>query len=231
MSEEGVNVADPVGKLLTLAVLGGTGKEGSGLGLRWAHAGYKVIIGSRNAERAAATAAELNKILGNEVVSGLLNEEAAQKADLIILSVPYSAHKSTLESVKPHLKGKILVDVTVPIASSKPQEVFVPEGKSAALEGKALLGDEVRIVAAFQNVSAVHLKKLDHTVDCDVLVCGDDAEAKEEVIKLVQAVGMRGVDAGPLANAVAAEALTPVLLYINRRYKIKGAGIRITGLA
>jgi len=199
--------------MVTLAVLGGTGKEGSGLAMRWALNGYRVIIGSRDAERATSKAAEFNEILGGDYLIGM-----------------ESAHKPTLESVKAHLEGKILVDVTVPLQPPQVRTVHVPEGKAAALETKALLGDSVRVVSAFQNVSAEKLKEPQTSVDCDVLVTGDDDAAKQEVIQLVEAAGMRGIDAGPLENAVAAEALTPVLLYINRAYKVKGAGIRITNL-
>lgn len=216
--------------LLTIAVLGGTGKEGSGLALRWAHSGYRVFIGSRDAERGAAKAQELNGILEGEYIAGMSNLEAATKADVIVLSVPYSAHRPTLESVREALAGKLVIDVTVPLLPPHVRQVHVPEGHAAALETQAFLGQDVKVVAAFQNVSAVHLKQLNHQVDCDVLVCGDDAEAKSDTIKLVEAAGMRGIDAGPLVNAVAVEALTPVLLYINKTYKVKGAGIRITGL-
>lgn len=219
-------------KLITVAVLGGTGKEGSGLALRWAHAGYRVIIGSRTAEKAEAAAVELNKLLGGDYISGADNAEATAKANLIVLSVPYSSQNPTLESVQEHLAGKILVNISVPLQPPKVRQVHIPPGLSAALESQELLqGVDVRIVAAFQNVSATHLKDLDYAVDCDVLVCGDDSDAKEEVIKLVEAAGMRGLDAGPLANAVAIEALTPVLLYINKKYQVPASGIRITGLA
>ncbi|MCE7948203.1 MAG: NADPH-dependent F420 reductase [Chloroflexi bacterium CFX4] len=217
--------------LPTLAVIGGTGKEGAGLALRWAHKGYPVIIGSRDAERAAQKAAELNTVLGNERIRGMANAEAAAAAQIIVLSVPYSAHADTITSIKAAAQGKLFVDVTVPINAADYRTVYVPEGKSACVEAQAALGESVKVVAAFQNVSAVHLKKLDHGVDCDVLVCGDDSAAKDQVIGLVEAIGMRGIDAGALMNAVAVEALTPVLLYINGRYKVKGAGIRITGFA
>jgi len=216
---------------VTVAVLGGTGKEGSGLALRWAHAGYKVVIGSRTAEKAETAAAELTEKLTDGVITGVDNATAAEQADVVVLSVPYSAHKSTLESVKDKLTGKIVVDVTVPMAPPNITTAKIPEGTAAGLEAQALLGDKVKVVSAFQNVSAVHLKKLEEPVHCDVLVTGDDADAKEQVITLVEAAGMRGVDAGPLANAVVAEALTPVLLYINKKYSVKGSGIRITGLA
>jgi NADPH-dependent F420 reductase len=217
--------------LPSLAIIGGTGKEGAGLALRWAHKGYPVIIGSRDAERAAQKAAELNTQLGAETVRGMANAEAAAAAQIIVLSVPYTAHAETIAAIKAAAQGKLLIDVTVPINAADYRTVYVPEGKSACVEAQAMLGDSVKVVAAFQNVSAVHLKKLDHGVDCDVLVCGDDADAKAQVIALIEAIGMRGIDAGALMNAVAVEALTPVLLYINGRYKVKGAGIRITGFA
>lgn len=215
---------------MTIAVLGGTGKEGSGLAMRWAMKGYKVIVGSREAEKAISRAAEMNQQLGGDFLTGASNLEAASKADLVVLSVPYTAHKATLEGVKDQLSGKILIDLTVPLQPPKVRTVHLPEGKSASLEAQALLGESVKVVAAFQNVSAEHLGDPNHTVDCDVLVCGNDAEAKATVIKLVEATGMRGVDAGSLANAIAVEALTPVLLYINKAYNIKGSGIRITGI-
>jgi 8-hydroxy-5-deazaflavin:NADPH oxidoreductase len=218
------------GLMMTIGVLGGTGKEGSGLAVRWALNGYRVIIGSRDAARAAARAAELNAELGGEYLSGLANEDTAREADIVVLTVPYDAHRATLDGVKAHLQGKILVDVTVPLKPPQVRTVYVPEGKAAGLEAQAFLGEGVRVVSAFQNVSAEKLKEPNTVVDCDVLVCSDDAEAKNEVMELVKATGMRGVDAGVLANAVATEALTAVLLHINRVYKVKGAGIRITGI-
>lgn len=216
--------------IVTIAILGGTGKEGSGLAMRWALNGYRVIIGSRDAERAANRAAELNAQLGGEYITGKGNADAATEADIVVLSVPYDAHKATLTAVKDALAGKVLIDLTVPLAPPDIWTVNVPEGRAAALEAQALVGRDVKVVAAFQNVSAVKLKDPNTVVQCDVLVCGDDASAKQDVIRLVQSAGMRGIDAGPLANAVAVEALTPVLLYINKTYKVKGAGIVITGL-
>lgn len=216
--------------LKTIAVLGGTGKEGSGLALRWANNGYHVLIGSRSEDKAQAAAAELNETLGQNSVEGYDNATAAQKADVVVLSVPYAAQKPTLEAIKDVLAGKTVIDVTVPLAPPKVRTVHLPEGHAAALESQAFLGDSVNVVAAFQNVSAVHLKNLAHKVDCDVLVCGDDADAKAIAIQLAEAADMRGIDAGPLANAVAIEALTPVLLYINKAYGVKGSGIRITGV-
>jgi NADPH-dependent F420 reductase len=213
-----------------IAVLGGTGKEGSGLVLRWARAGYPVIIGSRDADRAAARAAEMNAQAGVETIRGMTNSAAAAAAEIVVLSVPYSAHKATLEGVRAELQGKILVDITVPLQPPKVRRVHLPAGKAAALEAQALVGDQVRVVAAFHHISYEQLIELDHTIDCDVLVCGDDPAARDAVVKLVEAAGMRGIHAGPLDNAIAAEALTPVLLFINNKYGIKASGIRITGI-
>lgn len=216
--------------LLTVAVLGGTGKEGSGLAMRWALNGYRVIIGSRDANRAQERAGEMNTQLGMDYLIGKDNVSAAAEANLVVVSVPYDAHQATLESVKPQLQGKILVDLAVPIQPPNIRTVYVPPGRAAALEAREIVGAGVRVVAAFHNVSAAKLKDPSTSIDCDVLVCGDDADAKTDVMHLVEAAGMRGIDAGPLANAVAAEALTPVLLHINKTYNVKGAGIRITGL-
>ncbi len=215
--------------LMTVAVLGGTGKEGSGLAIRWALNGYRVIIGSRSAEKAEAKVVELNEKLGGDYLKGMANEDAAKEAHLVVLSVPYTAHKSTIEGVKEHLAGKILVDVTVPARPPKVNIVHLPEGKSAALEAQSYLPD-AKVVAAFQNVSATKIKNPEVDPNCDVLICGDDLDAKQEVIKLSEAAGMRGIDAGPLQNAIAVEALTSVIVHINKTYKVKGAGIRITNL-
>jgi NADPH-dependent F420 reductase len=215
----------------TIAVIGGTGHEGPGLALRWAKSGrYRVIIGSRQQEKAERAAAELNARLGKDLIRGIVNPEAAAAADIIVLTVPYSAHAPSLESIRAGLRGKILVDVTVPLQPPQVSRVHIPPGGSAAAEAQALLGGDVRVVAAFQNVGAAHLKDADHPIESDVLVCGDDEEAKAEVIALAQAAGMRGLDAGPLQNAVVVEGLTAVLIGINIRYKARGAGIKITGI-
>ena len=217
--------------LMSIAVLGGTGKEGSGLAMRWALKGYRVLIGSRKEEKAVQRAAEMNDLLGGDYLTGMHNADAAQEASMVVLSVPYSAHRATLESVKNHIAGKTLVDLTVPLQPPHVATVHLPEGDAAALEAQAYLGDSVNVVAAFQNISAAKLKDPKAVVPCDVLVCGDDPGAKEDVLHLVEAADMRGIDAGPLANAVAVESLTPVLLYINKTYNVKGAGIRITGMS
>jgi NADPH-dependent F420 reductase len=215
----------------TIAVIGGTGHEGPGLALRWAKSGqYQVLIGSRQQEKAERVAAELNARLGRNLIRGLVNPDAAAAADMVVLTVPYSAHVPTLESIRAGLRGKILVDVTVPLQPPQVSRVHIPPGGSAAAEAQALLGSDVRVVAAFQNVGAAHLQDPDHPIESDVLVCGDDKEAKAEVIALAEAAGMRGLDAGPLQNAVVVEGLTAVLIGINIRYKAKAAGIRITGI-
>jgi NADPH-dependent F420 reductase len=215
----------------TIAVIGGTGREGPGLALRWAKSGrYQVLIGSRQQEKAERVAAELNARLGRNLIRGMVNPDAAAAADMVVLTVPYSAHVSTLENIRAGLRGKILVDVTVPLQPPQVSRVHIPPGGSAAAEAQALLGSDVHVVAAFQNVGAAHLQDPDHPIESDVLVCGDDKEAKAEVIALAEAAGIRGLDAGPLQNAVVAEGLTAVLIGINIRYKAKGAGIRITGI-
>lgn len=212
-----------------IAVLGGTGAEGSGLALRWAHAGYPVIIGSRNAAKAAQACAQINARLGKDALSHDSYLAAAASAQIVVLCVPYAAQRATVEEVRGALAGKILVDTTVPLVPPKVGRVQLPEGGSAVAAIQALLGASVRVVSAFQNVAAHLLQDLDHQVECDVLVCGDDIPARETVIKLALDIGLRGLHAGPIANSAATEALTSVLIAINSRYKITGgAGIRIT---
>ncbi len=214
--------------ILTLGILGGTGKEGQGLAYRWAKAGYHVIVGSRSEQRATAAAEKLNDRLGKELIEGLPNEKAAEACDIAVLSVPYAAQHDILESVKQHLAGKVLVNVVVPIDAGDRFTAAVPEAGSAAQESQLQLGDQVMVVAAFQNVSHVHLNE-DGPVPCDVLVCGDSEAAKEQVLHMVSAAGLVGWDAGKLANAVVAEGLSSILMWINKHYEMRNAGIRITG--
>ena len=208
-------------KLPTIAVIGGTGAEGSGLATRWAAAGYRVLVGSRSAEQASIFAAAI----GAEAMDYV---SAAAKCDIAVLTVPYEVQRAVLTNLKDFLQGKILVDVTVPLAAPKVTRVQLPAEGSAALIAQSVLGEGVRVVSAFQNVSAAHLKNMDELIDCDVLVTGDDPAARSEVVTLAEALGLSAIEAGPLDNAVAAEALTSLLIWINRRYKSSGAGVRIT---
>ena len=214
--------------IFTLSILGGTGKQGPGLAYRWAQAGYHVVIGSRTPEKAERVAAELNERLERDLVVGMGNPEAAEACDIAVLTVPYSAHRATLEGLKDKLQGKVLVDVSVPLVPPDVSVVKIPPSGSAAQEAQEILGEGVDVVAAFQNVSHVHLQD-DHPVPCDVLVCGDRGSAREQVLQLVRAARLVGWDAGPLDNAVVVEGLTSVLIGINKRHSMKAAGIRITG--
>lgn len=216
--------------LLTIAVLGGTGKEGKGLAFRWARAGYRVLIGSRSSEKAVKAASEIMELLeGSSSVVGTSNLEAAEQADIVVLTVPYAAHRDTLESVKHVLKGKLLVDVTVPLVPPKVSKVQMPPAGSAAQEARQIVGEEVEVVAAFQNVSHEHLLG-EEDVECDVLVTGTSKKARGEVLKLVEATGLKGWDAGPIENSVVVEGLTSVLININKQYGSTHAGIKITSV-
>jgi 8-hydroxy-5-deazaflavin:NADPH oxidoreductase len=215
--------------LLTIGVLGGTGAEGRGLAYRWAKGGYRVIIGSRSPERAVAAASELIESLdGLASVVGMSNADAAAEADIVVLAVPYSAHRETLEAVKALIKDKLLIDVAVPLG--RPAiKVQMPPAGSAAQEAKEILGEGARLAAAFQNISHKYLLQ-DSVADADVLVTGTDKESRDEALRLVDAAGMTGWDAGPIENSVVAEGLTSVLININKRYGSTHAGIRITGV-
>ena len=210
-----------------IAIIGGTGDLGTGLAMRWAAAGYPVILGSRSRDKAIAAAQEMASSGGN--IAGDDNLGAARAADIVVIAVPYANHDAILEEIKPAVAGKIVVDAVVPLKPPKVSTVQLPQEGSAAEIARRILGDGVRLVSAFHNVGAAKLRG-EGPVDCDVLVCGDDKEARDLVIALADAAGTRGVDAGVLANSAAAEALTSILIGINRRYKVAGAGIRITGL-
>jgi NADPH-dependent F420 reductase len=215
---------------MNIAILGGTGKEGKGLAFRLARAGYRVLIGSRSEDRAQATARELmDRLNGNAVIEGMSNQMAATSADAILLTVPYAAHRETLEQIRDIVKGKLIVDVTVPLVPPKVTKVQMPPAGSAAQEAREILGDETPLAAAFQNISYEHLVS-DEQVECDVLVTGTGKEARAEAIKLVEAAGLTGWDAGPIENSVVAEGMTSVLIHINKQYGSTHAGIKITGV-
>lgn len=213
-----------------VAVIGGSGAEGRGIALRLAKAGYRVTIGSRDPAKARLAATELAQAVDGVAISGAGNREAAAAAELVILAVPYAAQRATIEAIRDALVGKILVDATAPLVPPRVNRVQLPAGGSAVAAIQDWLGAETRVVSAFQNVSAEKLRRLDRMVDCDVLVCADDPAARQTVIELIAAMGLRGIDAGPIVNSAAAEALTSLLIWINRKYKVPGAGIRITGL-
>jgi hypothetical protein len=213
-----------------IAIVGGTGEQGPGLALRWALAGEEVIIGSRSQERAEKVAAELNAELGQPLIRGMENSQAADTAEVVVLTVPYTAHVSTLESVKAHVQGKIFIDVSVPLDPDNPRRMKMPPAGSATEEAQALFGPQTKVVAAFQNVSAHLLHDPHHAIDCDVLVCGNDVEAKKTVMGLVAKMGLRAYDVGPAESARVVEGMTSILIRLNIRHKSKSAGVRITGL-
>ena len=214
---------------MRIAVLGGTGREGHGLALRWTKAGHSIVLGSRNAERARARAGELT-LLGHGEIKGSDNVSALAGADAVVVSVPYAAHGEALRNLRAALDGRVVVDITVPLKPPRIHEVHLPLGRAAALEAQAILGPRTRVVAALHHVSSTHLRDLSHPIGSDVLVCSDFDDARALTIDLVGDLGLRGLDAGPLCNAVALEALTPVLLHLNKRYGADGAGIRLVGV-
>ena len=213
-----------------IAILGGTGAQGTGLALRLAAAGHAITVGSRDADKARTAAADLSARAGRPI-AGADNGAAVDAAEIVVLTVPYPAQRATVEAVLDRLAGKILVDATAPLVPPKVGVVQLPDGGSAVAAIQQLAGKAVRVVAAFQSIAAGHLADLAHAIDCDVLVCGDDQGACDVVIALCADMGLRGLYAGTIRNSAAAEALTSVLININRRYKVPGgAGIRITGV-
>lgn len=221
---------NPSQQIRTIGLIGGTGKEGKGLAYRWAKAGYRIIIGSRSIEKATQAAQELSQLLSASCeVEGRINAEAAEMSDLVVITVPFAAHAETLKTLKPHLQGKILIDVTVPLVPPKVTRVQMPPAGSAAQEAQAIVEEGTQVVAAFQNISYEHLLA-DDPIECDVLVCGNGKAARTVVLGLVKAAGMVGWDAGPIENAMVVEGLTSILIGINKQYGTDSAGIKITGV-
>lgn len=211
---------------MRIGIVGGTGKQGTGLARRWALAGHAIAIGSRDAAKARAHVAEM----GATSVEGGDNVWAASGADVLVLSVPYSAHAETLRAIAGASAGKVLIDMTVPLVPPKVSRVHLPAGQAAALEAQTIVGAATPVAAALHHVSATHLADPSHAIECDVLVAADDARAKSTALQLVRDLGLRGLDAGPLVNAIALESLTPVLIHLNRTYKSQGAGVVFTNL-
>ena len=212
----------------TLAILGGTGQQGGALALRWARAGYRIVIGSRDAARAAEKARDVSALVPGAAISGLDMAGAARAGEIVVLSVPYAAHGATLAAIADAVQGKIVIDVTVPLVPPRVARVQLPPEGAAAVAAQLALGSGVKVVSAFQNVAAHHLEG-EGDVACDVLVCGDDKEARGAVVALARAAGLRAFHAGALANSAASEALTSVLIFLNGRYHTT-SGIRLTGL-
>lgn len=212
-----------------IAILGGTGKEGNGLALRLAVAGYDILIGSRQEEKARNAADKINQQIGTTKVSGHSNREAAILADLCILTIAHTAHNEAVESIKDQIGEKILVDATSRVDYHDPKP---PTPPCAAEEARMILGPKARIVAAFQNVPAKTLRQnLGQLIATDILVCSDDIEAAEQVITLAKAAGMKGYYAGPLVNANVVEGLTSILISLNKHYGAKDASIQVTGIS
>ena len=214
---------------MRIGIVGGTGKLGSGLAVRWTRAGHEILVGSRDVGKARAHVEDL-ALQGYGSVEAADYAESARGADVVVLAVPYEAHGQAVEAIREAAKGKIVVDVTVPLKPPKVNQVSLPPGQSAALEAQALLGEGTPVVAALHHVSAIHLADVARAMQCDVLVASDDARAKDAVMQLVGDLGLRALDAGPLVNAIALESLTPVLIHLNRVYKSQGAGVVLTNL-
>ena len=224
----------------TIAIIGGTGGLGSALAFRWGKSGYKIILGSRNEEKAKLSATKLNNLMDKKSAKGMSNRDAANAAEIIVLTVPFSNHNAIVDEIMEVAQGKIVVDTTVPLVPPKVSRVQLPEGGSVARMTQEKLGKNVRVVSAFQTIAAAELAKETSSgrlssvnspsgLENEVLVCGNNVEARSCVISLVEAAGLKGWHAGPIDNSVVGESLTPVLIFLNKRYKLNGSGIRIVG--
>lgn len=214
---------------MTIAILGGTGKEGAGLAARWARVGHAIIIGSRDPERARAKAAELRAATGKPAITGAGNAEAAAQGELVVIAVPAGGLAAILPDARQACRGKVVVSTVVPLTFGGPRLFTPPPAGSSAEEAQALL-PEAKVVAAFHHIAAHELSATEHDIECDLLLCGADADAKKAVAALGASMGLRAIDVGPLSNAGPLESITAVLATVNRRYKLKNSGIKITGL-
>jgi 8-hydroxy-5-deazaflavin:NADPH oxidoreductase len=215
---------------MRIGLLGGTGKEGAGLAQRWALGGHEVIIGSRDAERARAKAAELSALAGGAAIAGMSNLDAARAAAVVVLTLPSAGLGATLVPLKDACRGKVVISTVVPLSFGGGRLFTPPPQGSSAEEVQELLGPEARVVAAFHHIAAHELSAAEHAIECDLLLCGADADAKKVAAELGHTMGLRAVDVGALTNAGPLEGITAVLATINRRYKLKNSGIKITGL-
>ncbi len=216
--------------LPALAIIGGSGKEGKALALRFARAGVPVIIGSRDPVKGENAAAEVRARPGANNVEGTSNRAAAEKASIVLLSVPYEGMQPILDDLREAVQGKIVINIASSLDPERKSRAKVPPAGSITAEIQQFFGDNVKVVAAFQSIAPEKLDTVEEKIDSDVLVCGADRQTRELIIGLIQKIGMDAIDAGVLANAVAVETLTAVLIAVNIKYKVKGAGIRITGL-
>jgi 8-hydroxy-5-deazaflavin:NADPH oxidoreductase len=214
---------------VNIAILGGTGKEGAGLAVRWAKLGHSIIIGSRDAERAKNKAAELRDAAHAIPIVGHTNAEAAALGEIVVVALPAAGLPNTLPEVREACRGKVVVSTVVPLTFGGPRLFTPPAAGSSAEEVQGLLPD-ARVVAAFHHIAAHELAEAEHPIDCDLLICGKDAAAKETVTELGRSMGLRVLDVGALSNAGPLESITAVLATVNRRYRLKNSGIKITGL-
>ena len=215
-----------MGEETTIAIVGGTGNLGKALALRLLAPGVRVIIGSRDPEKARSVVESLKTSPSQGTIEGKSNRDAIQEAEFIVIAVPYEGHAQIVRELKGHTTGKVVIDAVVPLNKGKP---FVPPAGSALLEAQEILAHEAPVVGALHNISAVDLQKPDAPLG-DVLVCGDDDGAKQRVMEIIRRIGARAFDAGPAANAYIIEGLTGVLIHLNRKYKSKHAGVKITGI-
>lgn len=221
-----------MGNQVSLAIIGGTGKEGNALAFRFAKAGVRVLIGSRDTAKAQNAADALNRRISGTAlrVEGYSNHDAAAQAEIVLLSVPYAGMKPILEDVRDAAQNKIVINIASSLDPERKSRVRIPAAGSVTAEVQQFFGDTVKVVAAFQNISPEKLESVEEKIDTDVLVCGGDKDARAVVIELIRKIGIDAFDAGVLANAVAVEALTAVLIAVNIKYKVRGAGIRLTGV-
>lgn len=215
-----------------IAIIGGTGKEGKGLAYRWAKAGHEICIGSRSVEKARLAADEIAAMADagkHFQIIAMENPDAAEWGEVIVLTIPYAVHAEMLNQIRSFVQGKVVVDVTVPLNPPKVSVIKIPEGGSVALQTQNILGDEVKVISAFQNIS-FELLLQNKPIECDVLVCGSDKETRALGLQLVEDAGLDAWDAGPLENAIIAEGLTSILIRLNKQYDTHAAGIKITGI-
>ena len=214
----------------SLAIIGGTGKEGSAIAARFAKAGVRTLIGSRDALKAQTTANNMNTQFNLKNVEGYTNRDATAKADIVLLAVPYDGMKPILEDIKPAAAGKVIINIASSLDAEKKSRARINPNGSIAMEIQNFFGPETKVVDAFQNISPEQLEKFDEKIETDVLVVGADRETRDMVIGLIKKVGIDAFDAGMIQNAVIVETMTAALIAINIRYKIKGAGIRLIGV-